>query len=462
MNLATTHDIAIVLPPEPQRKYRLLQDASRDSAAIGFGLAERLIEQNQRRQTASTRIAQIRGQRGVDADHPEMVAMNRTLADADAEIERINSRVATNNLTAGPRATLLRNIDAWLRATAGSNDFEEVEPEPVKLQKGEQISAGIERHRRRLRELDADAHRINSAPYPSSVAKAVAASYIDQLAEAAKPYVSHLVEHAGPLVIDGKMIEPPIAFPETKLVQMKVSTVGGEGAATGYQTDPVGLMAFLFRDQMLARINELVDAEAEDKIALSREQRAEQLATIASDRQAVELDEARLLWAGFGTTEARADISPSAFLLVKAVPMSERQSGRNSLTILFEVGPLVTRGCRLPGRVTSASRACRRDGLARRPARIAGLSRERKAGRVAASTFARPADLPTRRAGRNPDRRNRDANLVSHRPARRPAVALCAVAFKTLVWWRACRGKRWTWPAARAWASWEGPPPTPP
>ncbi|MBA4034938.1 MAG: hypothetical protein C0480_10105 [Bradyrhizobium sp.] len=322
------HDPADLLPPQGKQHYLQLRGAADDASAITHGLASRLIEENQRRQTVSLRLAQIRAQR-VGDDHPEMVAMTRALADAVAEIERINARVAQHNLTAAPRSTLLRNIDAWLRTMAANHDFEDMEPEPVKLLRGEQIPTGLDRHRRRLRELDSDRARVEASPYPSSHAKMIAANYIDQLAEAATPVVSSLIEHGGPLVVDGAVVEPPIVFSETKLVEMKVATSAGEGVSTGYQVDPVGLMAFLFRDQMLARINELVDLESDDKVALSREQRAEQLATIASDRQAVEIDEGRLLRAGFGTTEPRADMSPSAFLLVKAVPKAARRSSRD-------------------------------------------------------------------------------------------------------------------------------------
>lgn len=328
-HLATITDLSLLLPPVGQGRYRLLQDASRDSSAIGQGLAERLIEQNQRRQAASTRIAQIRGQRNVDAGHPEMILQTRALADADAEIERINSRVAVNNLTAAPRADLLRNINTWLRSTAAGHDFVDVElTDPPKLLKGETPATAIERVRRRLRELSADENRINSAPFPSSYAKQAAAAYLDRIAAA--PIVSNLIEHGGGLVIDGKPIEDPITF-ATKLVSARVDTATGPGVAVGEQVDTVGLLAWLFRDQFLARIGEAIDGEAEDKIALSHEQRAEQLAVIRSDREHIEREEAHWLWASFSAgvvVEPRADMTPAAFLGVTAV-RADRTAGRD-------------------------------------------------------------------------------------------------------------------------------------
>ncbi len=334
MNLELIHDLALVLPPGAARHYRLLKDANADSAAVGYGFSTRLLEENERRRTAWTRLSQIRGQRGVDADHPEMVAMTRALADADGEIERINLRAAQHNLIAGPRAELLRNVESWIRATAVNHSIVDIEVvEPPKLLKGEATATAIERVRRRLRELDADAHRINSAPYPSAVAKQVAMNYIGQLAEAASQglAVSSCVEFAGPLVIDGKPVEPPIVFP-MKGVEFEVTTSGGnKGVATGLQPDLIGLIAFLFKDQMLARINELIDAESDDKAALTHEQRREQLATIAADREHAEQAEAYLLWASFREgviVEPRAAMSPAAFLMVGTVK-ADRRPGRD-------------------------------------------------------------------------------------------------------------------------------------
>ena len=327
-HLALLNDLSEVLPPEAKRKYLLLRDTNADSAAIGHGLAERLIEHNQRRQAASTRIAQIRGQRGVDADHPEMVIQTRNLADADAEIDRINVRVMLHNQTAGPRADLLRNIDRWIRQTTPGNDIVDVELAEPKLLRGETPATAVDRLQRRLRELGADRNRVESAPFPSSYAKAVAANYIKQIAdEAARGLItSSLTEHGGPLVIDGKIVEPPILFP-TKMVRGEVATVAGAGATLVEVPDIIGLMALFCGPAMLAHINELVDADAEDKIALLPAQRAEQLAVIKSDYQHAEIEEGYWLWASFSAgviVEPRATMSPPAFLGVQAVPATRR------------------------------------------------------------------------------------------------------------------------------------------
>jgi hypothetical protein len=77
-------------------------------------------------------------------------------------------------------------VESWLRDGKPSGvrleDFEG--PEPT-LNKGENgILDAIENRRRRVRELRADLHRIESAPFPSSHAKAQMRAQIGQLAQA--------------------------------------------------------------------------------------------------------------------------------------------------------------------------------------------------------------------------------------------------------------------------------------
>ncbi|WP_156438133.1 hypothetical protein [Bradyrhizobium valentinum] len=316
---------AAVLPPGGAHHFRLLRDGVADADAIGHGYASRLVDLTEQVQRARQRLAQVKGQFGVSETHPEYVAQVAIIANAEEELARLNVRIAAHQAIAGPRRELLGRIEGWLRSTAAGHDIVDIElVDPPKLLKAETPATAVDRLRRRLRELDADAHRINSAPFPSSFAKSVAENYINQLADAATPHVSSLVEHGGPLVIDGKMVEPPIVFP-TKMTRSAVDTAAGRVVSTVETPDTIGLMAWLFRDQMLARIGEAIDAEAEDKIALSHEERAQRLAVIKSDREHVEQEEAHWLWQAFAAgvvVEPRADMAPDAFLGVQAIRAS--------------------------------------------------------------------------------------------------------------------------------------------
>ncbi len=340
MNLAAITDLALVLPPEAKRRFNVLRDAVSDDAAIGSGFSAQTLDKMDDKTRAQKRRGEIKANPdyiGITDDHEAIREQDRLIAEAAATLARLNARAEKHQAVAAPRAALLRDVEAWIRRVAPDHDLVDFElVEPPKLGKSETPATAIDRVRRRLRELDADAHRINSAPFPSSYAKQVAAAHINQLAEAAAPYVGHLVELGGPLIVAGKQEEEMIVWP-TKQTSAEVSTAAGGGVAIGQTVDVVGLLAFLFRDQMLAAVSKLVDEESDDKAALTHEQRREQLAVIKTDREAVEQEESFWLWQAYDAgviVEPRADMTPAAFLMVGAVRAGNRPTGFDHADII--------------------------------------------------------------------------------------------------------------------------------
>jgi hypothetical protein len=76
-----------------------------------------------------------------------------------------------------------------------ASDFDGPPPAP---EPREQLLDGIERYRRRVRAPKADLHRVRSARFPASCAKAKARDHVDALAARGAPSVSELVELASP------------------------------------------------------------------------------------------------------------------------------------------------------------------------------------------------------------------------------------------------------------------------
>ena len=146
------------------------------------------------------------------------------------------------------------------------------EPVTSILKKGERIVDAVDRCRHRLRELAADRHRVRSSPWPSSEAKQRARQMIEQMAEAGAPLIDSMIEHNSPL-----------SFP---MVSLQSSLVGlDQPTMTFTETvDAVSVMCWLFRDQMLAKINKGIDEVADDKAALNERQRAEMEAQITPMR----------------------------------------------------------------------------------------------------------------------------------------------------------------------------------
>src|SRR5262249_46406491 len=152
--------------------------------------------------------------------------------------------------------------------------------------------SAVERYRHRLRELSADLHRTRSSPWPSGVAKAAARVQINALADAAAPDVDRCIEHG-----------LPISFATTALTAM-VRGTDKPGIASTETVDVLGLLYWVMRDQIIAKIEREIDAAADDKAALSPEDRERLEAQIMADTLIIERAECSVIW----HAEARGDV----------------------------------------------------------------------------------------------------------------------------------------------------------
>jgi hypothetical protein len=140
------------------------------------------------------------------------------------------------------------------------------------------------------------------------VAKANAKATILALAQRAEPDFASMIEHGSPLT-----------FP---IVSLQSMVHGVETPAMGFTeaADSVGLMCYLFSDQLLAKINAGIDAVSDDKAALNEKQRAEMEAQIMADALVIERSEGALIWHAEAKGEVidfRSDTSPQAVLGVR-------------------------------------------------------------------------------------------------------------------------------------------------
>ena len=260
---------------------------------------------------------------GQPDDAGVVVAELRRLERATAELKRVTTLKEVRADRWRIASQLERAVTDWLLSGGipGGCVIEAVEDAPLTelLKKGETIADGVERYRHRLRELAADLHRVKSAPWPSSAAKAAAKAQIDALAEAAQPDIDRCIEHG-----------LPVGFVTTMQIGA-VRNAGVPGAAAFTETpDAFGLLCWLFRDQLLARINEQLDEIADDGEALSEQQRQEAEATITGDTLAVERSECGLIWHADAKGEVidfRADTTAQAVLGVRIVTAPRVEAG---------------------------------------------------------------------------------------------------------------------------------------
>jgi hypothetical protein len=150
---------------------------------------------------------------------------------------------------------------------------------------------------------------------------------IEALAMQGAPSVSLLIE------LDGK-----VEFKTQRLT----SEIHGERRLLGFSetADAVALVAWLHKDALIKRLDAEIDTEADDKAALSHEQRAKAEAETMGDLLDIERQEATLVRQAQAQglpCEFRADCSPLAILQVQLItvpraappPSSPERAGYN-------------------------------------------------------------------------------------------------------------------------------------
>ena len=265
-------------------------------------------------------------------DDRRVIAATKALDKATDELQRIKDRSEARSAAWQAVGRVLQAVETWLRDGRPSgtvlHDFDGPAP---KLVKNEDVLSGIERLRRRARELKADLHRIESAPYPSSHAKAKMREQIEALSMQGVPVVSDVVEH------DRQIIWP------TKTVRSEVFGGTERSLASAQVPDALALTCWLHKDALIKRLDAEIDAEADDKAALTHEARQKAEAEVMGDLLSVERDEAALTWRAIDDklpVEFRSDINPIAVLQVQLVTVPRADVSGTSATHAYDiVGP---------------------------------------------------------------------------------------------------------------------------
>jgi hypothetical protein len=265
------------LPPRAADKFQSIADEARDARSVKMGTsadAQRALNEYQ----FVVREFENLKRRG-NATPEEFAAASRDVELAKEPKDREAARHQRASEAAEMPTALLRNLEKWIASVASHVLKDESLPEP-KLRKGESIPDAIERCRRVVRELRAEARNVKAAPIPSTESKAILRGYVDALGESAAPDLHYVIE-AG---------HPRVDWPTDGIVQ--VSHEFGRGQFAHPAVLPaVALMAWAAPDTLYAALCRDVDAESDDTAALSAEDRFKKQATIAADRLANEREE---------------------------------------------------------------------------------------------------------------------------------------------------------------------------
>lgn len=263
-----------------------------------------------------------------DPSAPQVLSETRKLERAE-ELARRTELKEVRMVRSTAAGQLRQSVNDWvLRGVPGDCTLDVVEDQPLSelLTKadGGRIEAAVERCRLKLREGAADLHRVHSSPWPSSVTKAAAKGLIDRLADQGQPNLDAAIEHGMDIV-----------FATTRLQSLVYNARPG-AVAYAEVPDVLGLLAWLFRDQLLAKINAGFDEIADDKSALSQQQREEAEAQIGADMLAAERAECALIWHADDKGEVidfRCTTSPQAALGVALRTVPRAPNGPSSPSV---------------------------------------------------------------------------------------------------------------------------------
>lgn len=264
---------------------------------------------------------------------------------ADAELTRLKSLQQARTERWNVTGQLERAVREWLADGAPKNcELVAVEDEAAAelMKRDERITDAVERYRHRLRELQADLRRVRSAPFTSAAAKARVREQINQLADAAAPDASRCIPF---------LEEVKFATVTARSTAQSFDPKGAPSIVFSETPDLLGLLCWLHRDQMIERIEGLIDVAADDAHALSELERQEMEAQISSDMLAVERSEVALIRYAEARGEVidyRRDCSPAAVLGVELIVRRPTEPGRSTSPLAYD---LVVPGGRLPARL---------------------------------------------------------------------------------------------------------------
>lgn len=212
---------------------------------------------------------------------------------------------------------LLTRVEAYVTLLRTSISTQASVPS-IKFPTAERLIPENDKQRNEIANLLADRHELLSKAFPSAEIKIRARAEVEELARRGRPDVTLLVNY-GP--------SQGVIWPDYEAIArgrgIGVALPGDVGHTRNVPAAHMPLLAWLFKDSLIAAIEAEIDANSEDEQALSLEQRTKKLAEIDARILAAERVEVALVRHAGIAVDYREDTDPRALLGIEGPAAAE-------------------------------------------------------------------------------------------------------------------------------------------
>jgi hypothetical protein len=265
-------DIVNRLPPEKQYKCRHSLEKAQTAQSNLTRDTELEADLRSRRHHAQARIKALESDQGMralfDDNHPTMVAARESLARIEQDLDfRVQKRIE-HAAQANHLGRLVSNLASYLATVPLDVDLLPWTFDSDPLKKGESPDAALKDSRAVIADLQAELAGVKAAEIPRAQKKEIWHAQLESMARRAAPNVAALVKNGGQV----RFATTDVSLGLAAIVPTAEAAIV-VGSANGTVADALGLIAYLFPNELQAAIDAQIDSLSNDETALSDQQR---------------------------------------------------------------------------------------------------------------------------------------------------------------------------------------------
>lgn len=299
--VATVGNPAEMLPAAARDKLQSLRDDAQDRRAAMMPISDEINDVRLRLAAVDQVIG--RHQKVFHPDKAALASEERRRDDLLRELARLQARLEERSKLWSESARVVDRCETFLKSASHLEAAPPVEA-PI-LRKGESGLDALAAIRDKLAKRRDERQAVVDAQVPASVVIEQARSAVEALAERGQPNVMGCIEGGAPFRFAAGALEPV--------------TRGGSGYVQS-SIDASALLAWLFKDELVSRIETLIRENADDASALTDAERKSRLEQIDAEILQIERVEEAVIEALHAEGLAvmrRSDCDPRAVLGVE-------------------------------------------------------------------------------------------------------------------------------------------------